>query len=728
MNGMDARNFFLQREIPYITPFYALEKKSGKEVLDWFKNTDTKLRSYYLPLFNEQKTNLQVFLNAGVAPNIFSPLVANYFQQGMLCDPNSDIDINEFFRVVMDQVSLIVSNELVPQVIAKNDDYNDKIAAKITKEWLESMSYDQDLDFQRIKWEIQKKVFGECFVVPVWNEEMGDLMPESTEFQEEELDLVDPDGREMYDHLGKRKKIRKYLRQGDIDLINPMPFDVMIDPKKQYKDSNWFYYVEYVETDYLRMKYKNIDFKENPQAAKYDELSDRYKGTPNHTKVFNFYHKSHPFLPEGRHIICTEDHELVNKTLEAVSRSLVETGKLPLVRWTDLDVGVGCRGIPILSRNLRGVVGGYNKLTNQIFKNLEAESPKIFAHETAAVDAQRMPTGIVVMEWRGVHKPTIETPSTNTSSIFKFREDLKQNIIELGMQTPIVRGQTPNAQLDSFVALQHFEDQRVQLAAPDIKSHIIGIQHLYRFMIAIAADNYDPDDGRMIKIVGKNNKYSLRFFHPENLTKIYDVKITTTGNLANSKAARTQFMMTLKREFPSMVSDDVFIDVLGLSASEKFQNIVSAAVNSAEAENEDMLNGHAVPPPARFEDLITHWDSHRIPMQGQEFKMAPPEVMELFERHVTATEKLMYEQAVESPTFAARLTQLRQFPMFFTPTPTNEPPPMPMGMEQQLGGVPEQNSAPTEGMEPPPFNPAGEPASPEGMPQENPQLNQLSPV
>jgi hypothetical protein len=115
-------------------------------------------------------------------------------------------------------------------------------------------------------------------------------------------------------------------------------------------------------------------------------------------------------------------------------------------------------------------------------------------------------------------------------------------------------------------------------------------------------------------------------------------------------------------------------------------------------------------------------------MQGQEFKLAPPEVQELFERHMTATEKLMFEQASESQTFAARLANLRQFPMFYTATPTNEPKQVMPPMEgEELGGVPDINSVPTEEMETPPFNAEGAPQ--EEIPQEQMnEMNQLSPV
>ena len=114
------------------------------------------------------------------------------------------------------------------------------------------------------------------------------------------------------------------------------------------------------------------------------------------------------------------------------------------------------------------------------------------------------------------------------------------------------------------------------------------------------------------------------------------------------------------------------MDMLGLSHSKKFMNAITSAVSSAEAENQDMMSGKEVLPPTRFEDLIAHWDTHRIPMQTLDFKQSPEEIQDIFIGHVAATEKLMFEQAAENPLFGQRLEQLRQFPMFYTPRPVNE--------------------------------------------------------
>jgi hypothetical protein len=675
----DIEQWFINQDIPYVRPFYTCNPNDDQDVLKWFVEIDGELNQYYRALFREQRDNLKLFLGSGLNPKYLSAEVADFVNYNSDQAQSPGLYINELYRYTMDQVSLIVSNELTPQVIPNNDDFNDKLATKVTKNWLDSMNYDMDTEINRIRWEIQKKVFGEAFVVVEWDPEAGDIHPASRAFMKEDLDYVDKEGKHIYAKDGKTKlKLRKNIRVGDIAFENPAPYNTFIEPATHFNKANYFYWVTHEDVAYLRKKYKDKTFTTNEDMTIVDDTSGALKFSPNQKRVFNFYHRSHEFLPEGRHIVCTEDNMLVNEPLK--SPELINSKKLPLVRFYDLDYGFGVRGVPILYRSLKNIADCYNKVSNQIFNNIDIESPKIFVHVSAGFDGRRMPTGIAVFEWEGSHPPTIVTPTSNTSAIFKFRDDLKRNMDEMARQTTMVRGDVPNSQLDSAVALQHFEDLRVQLAAPDIKGHIKAMEWLFRLMIVRARDHYEPEDGRLIKIMGKHNVVSLKYFHPDNLLRSYDVKITTTGNLANTKAARTQMMMTIKKEFPNIIQDELFIDVLGLSHSEKFTNAITNAISTAEAENEDMLNGVSVALPARYEDLITHWDSHRIPMQTLDFKVAPRKIQDLFVAHVTATEKLMYEVARESPMFANRMSNLKQFPLFYTPTPINAP------QEPVLGG------------------------------------------
>lgn len=682
MSEIELSKYFLTKKIPYVKPLFAIDIKKDSAVLDWFREASYGLSEYFRPLFREQKGNLASFIGAGINPNWASPYTQIYANTSDIFSSTEQIFINDMYRLVMDQVTLVVSHELVPDVLPNSEDYSDKVACNVVKDWLESMNYTLGIEEWRFRWEVQKKMFGESFAIVMWNPQAGDIHPLAKKYVDDELDMVDESGKQISDIGQIPLKIRKNMRIGDIEYINPMPWDVMIDPQVNSKDSNWFWWVEYLDIDYLKKEFPKIDWEAKTARGpdtQYDVYSNTEKENPHKRKIFYFFHRSHKFLPEGRYIVCSEDHVLVNEPMTLPT--LINNQDLPLIQFKDLDVGLGNRGSPILFRNCKNLSDANNRITNQIYNNLEMESPKMYVHESSGVDAQRMPNGNTAIEWHGQHKPAIETPSTNTSSIFQFQQNIQKSMDQIALQNPLVKGETPNAQLDSFVALQYFEDIRTQLAAPSIKGHIKGMEKLFRLTITIARDKYKPDDGRLMKILGKHNTYQLKYFDPINLQKSYDVHITTTGNLANSKAARTQMLLSIKREFPAILTDEVFMDMLGLSHSKKFMNAITAAVSSAESENQDMMNGTQVLSPTRFEDLIAHWDAHRIPMQTMDFKQSPREIQELFIGHVAATEKLMFEQAAENPLFGDRLGQLRQFPIFYTPKPVNEPIPQIEGME-----------------------------------------------
>lgn len=693
MSEIELSKYFLTKKIPYVKPLYNIDIKKESEVLDWFRECSYGLTEYFRPLFREQKANLAFFIGAGVNPNWSSPYTQIYANTSDIFSSTEQIFINDLYRLVMDQVTQIVSHELVPDVLPNSEDYSDKVCCNVVKDWLESMSYTLGMEEWRFKLEVQRKIFGESFAIVMWNSQIGDIHPLAKKYVDEDIDMVDEEGKPISDLGNVPVKIRKNMRIGDIEIINPMPWDVILDPQINNKESNWVYWVEYLDIDFLKKKYPKYswDTKTNRGPdTQYDFFTNSEKENPNKRKIYYLYHRSHEFMPEGRFIIASDDHVLVNEPI--TTPTIINNQDLPIVHFKDLDLGMGNRGSPILFRNCKNLSDANNRITNQIYNNLEMESPKMFVHESSGVDAQRMPNGTTAIEWHGNHKPTIETPNTNTSSIFNFQQLIEKSMDQVALQNALVKGETPNAQLDSFVSLQYFEDLRTQLAAPAIKGHIRCMEQLYRLMITIAKDKYKPEDGRLIKILGKHNTYQLKYFDPINLQKSYDVHISTTGNLANSKAARTQMLISIKREFPDMLTNEVFLDMLGLSHSKKFMNAITAAVSSAESENQDMMSGKEIMSPTRFEDLIAHWDMHRIPMQTGDFKQSPDEVKDIFIGHVAATEKLMFEQAAENPIFGKKLETLRQFPMFYTPRPVNEPIPQPPPGEMPMEAVPTEEA------------------------------------
>ena len=441
MSELELSKYFITKKVPYVKPLYNIDYKKEAPVLDWFREASFNLTEYFRPLFREQKANLAFFLGAGVNPNWASPYTQIYANTSDIFSSTEQIFINDLYRLVMDQVTMIVSHDLVPDVLPNTEDYSDKVACNVVKDWLESMNYTLGTEEWRFRWEVQKKMFGESFSIVLWNPNIGDIHPLAKKYIDEDIDLVDDEGKQVTGLGNVPIKIQKNMRIGDIEIVNPMPWDVMIDPEVYSGDANWFWWVEYKNIDYLKKKYPKFNWEmktDRGPDTQYDVYTNTEKQSPEKRKIYYLFHRSHEFLPEGRFIVCSDDHMLVNEPI--TMPTLVNNQDLPLIQFKDLDIGIGNRGIPIVFRNCKNLSDANNRIANQIYNNLEMESPKMFVHETSGVDAQRMPNGTTAIEWHGNIKPTIETPQTNTSSIFNFWTQIQKSMDQVALQNPLVKG------------------------------------------------------------------------------------------------------------------------------------------------------------------------------------------------------------------------------------------------------------------------------------------------
>src|SRR5690606_31119734 len=146
--------------------------------------------------------------------------------------------------------------------------------------------------------------------------------------------------------------------------------------KEHVKDSNWFLWVEYVEVDYLKKKFPDFQWDTNSDrgpSTQYDVFTNAEKENPNRRKITYLYHRSHEFMPEGRYMVTSDEHVLVNKPL--TMPTIINNQDLPIIHFKDLDIGMGNRGIPILFRNCKNISNASNQITNQMYNNIEMESP-----------------------------------------------------------------------------------------------------------------------------------------------------------------------------------------------------------------------------------------------------------------------------------------------------------------------------------------------------------------
>ena len=213
--------------------------------------------------------------------------------------------------------------------------------------------------------------------------------------------------------------------------------------------------------------------------------------------------------------------------------------------------------------------------------------------------------------------------------------------------------------------MQFLNEQEQERNTTAVIKHNDMVISLAKMTIAVAGDYYDPDDGRMMRIVGKNNKYAIRHFDSANLSKNYDVRVELGTGLPESKAGKIQRIVEVMQMKPDLLSNERWIDLLDLGNSDKMNSLITVAVRAAESENEDILAGRFVGEPEEFEDHIVHWKTHTKAIQERSFKEeAPPEYREEILEHIAVHEFVMVEKAKVNPLFQAKLAELALFPIF----------------------------------------------------------------
>lgn len=116
-----------------------------------------------------------------------------------------------------------------------------------------------------------------------------------------------------------------------------------------------------------------------------------------------------------------------------------------------------------------------------------------------------------------------------------------------------------------------------------------------------------------------------------------------------------------------MFQPEQLVDLLDLGAVEKFASQATVAVKAAESENDSILSGKEIDPPAEWENLIIHYDIHLKKLQERQFKKTPPEIKSAFIAHLKATEMLMWMKINQNALFRQQvMARFPQFPVFFS--------------------------------------------------------------
>jgi hypothetical protein len=160
--------------------------------------------------------------------------------------------------------------------------------------------------------------------------------------------------------------------------------------------------------------------------------------------------------------------------------------------------------------------------------------------------------------------------------------------------------------------------------------------------------------------------------------------------LPDSKSAKIQTIIDLSDKFPGLFAPEQILDLVDLADTNKFNDIASSSIHSAESLYEDLIQGRPVAEPQPYENLIIHWQTFISAMQDRNFKeQIPEDRRNAVIDYVRALEMLMHQKSLENMMFAQKLQTLELFPVIYI----LPPPPLPMD-PTLMGAAPMDEGAP----------------------------------
>ncbi len=683
VSPFDIDDFELLKDTPRVRPLFTLLDELDDEdvVLEWLNNTYLTELQRILPYRERALRHLGLYKNRwytggnGARNSSFADTSTQGLGIGNTAAKPAKVTVNHLFDLVNQRVARILATPAAVEVKPANNEYSDRISAKVTNMWLKYLFTKNNVDKLRAKVAKAAYIMGEAYNWTRWNPNKGQVHPDwesevslaKTQGRVPKLPKLDDKGKEVIGRDGKPLWIEKPVYVGEVEFVATTPLNTIVQLTGDFERADYFFYEEYQDIDELRALYPNkadeIEPDENEgddAAARWGRIQGQLNG-PQAGKVLVRYFRHRPteFLGNGRWIVSTRTAVLVNQPLKEGEQGL------HLRRLVDIDNPDDQRGQSFFTQG-KQINASINDLTSMGMRNQKMVAhPKWIYPKGSLVKKDALGNDITEVAFSGPVAPFVYTPPPMNGENMAMKADLKNDLQLILGSTGAERGQIP-ANIRSGTALQAMYEQNDMRSSQQNLNIATFMREITEDAINVASVYYEEDDKRLIPIVGRDNRYLLKEFHPKNLSCGFEVQVSNDSPLPNSKAVRFDMLIRLKEAMPEYVTEERAAQFLDLGDSERIFDAATAALRTAEAENEAMLSGESVPEPRQYEAHLTHWMSHVKEMQQYTFKIdVPEEIQAEMEKHVLATEYLIVEACKKNPRFAVETCKIAQFPLLY---------------------------------------------------------------
>lgn len=673
-------------------PFDKVEDKSAQDkVHTWLKNEKNHLLKVNEPRHNRIKRNLAI--NKGLLYKDDDRKAGDAARENTSKKLyQNKVVINSLKEANRVRASKLLKYKPAVAVLPASDEMSKQVAAGACENLIKSIWYDQKFEDKKLKRLVKSKgPCGEMYLFIEWNPNLGELAEDYKKAKEfgdknklDKVPLLGEDGQPERDEQGQIKWVEKPVYNGDVEYDVDNPLNVLFDPhpSKDIAKSRYVFRRKLMYPEEARLKWPDAadKIKGNKDTLFYDfDECHTYKDEQL-VEVWFFYHRRHETIDKGRMVVFTEDGILSNKEFPYTHWDL------PCVRFFDIE-NEGEMHASSFFDDVKGLNSAYNNVTNMILRNEYLCSHPKWMMPQGAADIRELGNGITIVQYKGAVEPKLVQSVPTSQATYQLREMLKSEISQNSDVSRTGNGEPPKG-VTAAVALQFLAELEGERWNEAVLDHAGCILEVPKMTLAVAGDYYHQSDKRMIKVQGIDNEWTTEFFNTADLTGGQDIRIQNVSALSETKSARLETLFTLAEKFPDRVDPDQILDMFEFAQSKKFIKEATISLRAAEAENEMFLKMKPVPEPVIYEDHIVHWKAHVRRMRDWAFKnRSTPEIRKALEDHVMATEMLMTKIAARSPSFAAKVAALEEFPLFFVPALPPQPPPLPGGeMDPALAG------------------------------------------
>lgn len=646
-------------------PLYAIDYNNEEQLIKWLTETLKSLQAEASQRVENMYRNIMFYKGVHTLKENSDYRAADYDNNPV--SDNNRFVMNHILEFTLQKQARLQRFGPNVNVSPWNNSYADRLGARLGKKIIDSAFYIHKVDDHLGHMTLETPICGEQFLFVEWDKFAGDKVKEAVIAEDRKEKL----GVKFTNEEGREIDLRSVPRVGDHKLSIPMPGHALHEPKSKWKDVQYIFRCELKHIDEVKAENSHLGREVlNKIANSSNEKGSEFTFSSNGNFVleWTFYHKHHRFVDKGKMARFFNDILIEHGDLG------FSHGDLPCVRLTDYDDPTNAHGRSFYeSLKLPSVM--INNMMKVAYRSyIISAYPKIVM-EKDSVDMYTMANGPFVMEHNpGSKVPQIVSFNAVNKDFFPLSEHVERFMEKNSGTFGISRGdQVPNARARSI--LNFYEEQEQQRESSQIRKYTSFIEKLAKMILANSADYYKPEDGRTIRVVGKNNQY--KFSEMSKKTKLsgdHNIKIERTTALSESKQGKIDQISTLSNvplageESPGLFTKEQILGLLEVADTSTFFEMAASSAEAANSENEDMFEGEPVAAPESYQSHLVHWNVHYHFIQSREFadtKDVPKEVKKKMKSHLAAHELFLYKKAQKNLALATTLSENKYFPAIF---------------------------------------------------------------